>query len=83
MKRKNTIISSYLSLLRKFLHSRFTHVRQNSPAHNRMDGKSEPTLEIRVPISPNQKDMRMLHYFLESLRNLEGPLVGRHDALLQ
>lgn len=33
-----------------------------------------PTVEIRIPISPNEKYLRMVHYFLESLKLFGGPL---------
>lgn len=33
-----------------------------------------PTLEFRIPISPNEKYMRMLHYFVESLRTFGGEI---------
>ncbi len=38
--------------------------------------KPRPTLEFRIPISPNEKFMRMVHYFLESLQEFGGP-IGR------
>ncbi|MCP4539674.1 MAG: aminotransferase class I/II-fold pyridoxal phosphate-dependent enzyme, partial [Chloroflexi bacterium] len=36
--------------------------------------KTAPTVEIRIPISANEKFLRMLHYFLESLQMFGGPL---------
>ena len=38
--------------------------------------KSVPTVEIRIPISPTEKYLRMIHYFLESLQMFGGP-IGR------
>ena len=38
--------------------------------------ESVPTIEIRIPISANEKFLRMLHYFLESLQEFGGP-IGR------
>ena len=38
--------------------------------------RSVPTVEIRIPISPNEKYLRMIHYFLESLKQFGGP-IGR------
>lgn len=35
-----------------------------------------PKLEIRIPISPNEKDLRMVRYLLESIREFGGP-IGR------
>ena len=35
-----------------------------------------PKLEFRVPISPNEQYMRMLHYFLESLQAFGGPVAN-------
>ena len=37
-------------------------------------GSSLPTLELRVPISPTDKDMRMLRYLLESIQAYGGPI---------
>lgn len=34
----------------------------------------KPTLEFRIPISPNEKYMRMLHYFVESLQLFGGEI---------
>ena len=41
-----------------------------------MSHVSIPTVEIRIPISANDKFLRMLRYFLESLQTFGGP-VGR------
>ncbi len=41
-----------------------------------MSRATTPRLEIRVPISPNEANLRMLRYLLESLRTFGGP-VGR------
>ncbi len=38
--------------------------------------RDAPSLELRVPISPNDKDLRMLWYLLESLQEFGGP-IGR------
>lgn len=38
--------------------------------------KAEPSVEIRIPISANEKYLRMLHYFLESLQVFGGS-IGR------
>ena len=40
--------------------------------------KEGPSLEFRIPISPNEKYMRMLHYFVESLR-LNGGTIARNS----
>ncbi|KJV05544.1 hypothetical protein, partial [Methylocucumis oryzae] len=40
-----------------------------------------PTLELRIPISPNDKYMRMLHYFVESLKTFGGD-IGRNAHCL-
>jgi len=34
----------------------------------------QPTVEIRIPISPNEKYLRMVHYFLASLQMFGGPI---------
>lgn len=44
---------------------------------NRMQEAADPTLEIRLPISPTDQDLRMLRYFLESLREFGGPIAQR------
>jgi len=38
--------------------------------------KLVPTVEIRIPISPTEQFLRMVHYFLESLQQFGGP-IGR------
>ncbi|WP_425097902.1 hypothetical protein [Tropicibacter sp. S64] len=51
--------------------------------------KHPPTLEYRIPISPTDKMMRMVRYFLESVQEFGGPIgrsahcalvVGDHEA---
>lgn len=39
-----------------------------------MSQRDLPKLEFRVPISPNEKYMRMLQYFMESLQVFAGPV---------
>ena len=56
--------------------SRFDQVNRKSETRHVIAGKSLPTVEIRIPISANEKFLRMLHYFLESLRQFGGP-IGR------
>jgi len=36
--------------------------------------RSVPTVEIRIPISATEKYLRMIHYFLESLKQFGGPI---------
>ncbi|MDF1697421.1 MAG: aminotransferase class I/II-fold pyridoxal phosphate-dependent enzyme [Saprospiraceae bacterium] len=44
------------------------------PQHFKITDKKQPTLEIRLPISANEKFLRMVHYFLESLQEFGGPI---------
>ncbi len=43
---------------------------------------SQPTLEIRLPISPTDKYLRMVRYFVHSMRTLGGPIAASAKIVL-
>ena len=45
-------------------------------------GRTDPTLEFRIPISPNAKDMRSVRYFLESVQEFGGPIAREAHCVL-
>jgi len=58
------------------------------PLHRRgrsaesINARRVPSLEIRVPVSPRDKDMRMVQYLLESLRVFGGPIAKQARCVL-
>ena len=51
-------------------------VGRRTPGSRRGSRPAIPKLEIRIPISPNEKSLRMLRYLLESIQEFGGP-IGR------
>lgn len=64
------------------------HQPASRPLHHRgrsagsINARRVPSLEIRVPISPRDKDMRMVQYLLESLRTFGGPIARQARCVL-
>ena len=74
-------ISRYGGAISKKINMSITDSERLEEKHPSLHGQQKsisiPTVEIRIPISATSKYLRMVHYFLESLKLFGGPIGSR------